>query len=80
MTIIFLPDSLRHSSSKPLVVELIESRGGKIFFTPKFHAELAPAECCYRDVSKVIQEKNIQGVSAGIISYKYYYTEALETI
>ena len=53
-------------SSKTLVEKLVESRGGRVLFTPKFHPEFQPVECVYRDVSKEIRRKNVPGVSAGM--------------
>ena len=56
---------MHHSSVKPLVVKLVEAKGGRVLFTPKFHAELAPIECVYRDVSKTVRQSNVAGISAG---------------
>jgi len=55
-------------SVKPRVVKVVEEHGGKVMFTPKFHPELAPIECVYRDISRVVQEKNVAGVSAASYS------------
>jgi transposase len=52
-------------SSKTLVEKLVESRGGLVLWTPKFHPEFAPIECVYRDVAREIRLTNIAGISAG---------------
>ena len=48
-----------------MIVTLVESLGGMVLFTPKFHPELAPVESCYRDVSKTVRTANVVGTSAG---------------
>ena len=36
------------ASAKTILEEQLEKRGAKCIFTPKFHPELNPVECCYR--------------------------------
>jgi len=62
-----LRDQPDFKEAKPILQEAVEKKGGKLLWGVKFHPELMEIESTYRDVSKYMKERNVEGSSRGYV-------------
>ena len=53
------------AATKAILEEELEKLGAKCIFTPKYHPELNPIECCYRCSHSLVANNSVESFLQG---------------